>query len=327
MISRIYLGRLALATYYSYRTSSLQTYLEELQTQRDETIDKLKAATKYNSTQQLLEKYGGVPSPKSSSSPRNSSNPKAKPAQQSPTVRRGGRTGFAPPPTANIPGRNAPILAPSTPQRTPLDITPALAGSMNLPGSASPASATRPMSPPAASAEFAPNAFSAPPQYSAVPDQPRWYDRLMDVLLGEDETLPKNRMALICKHCRLVNGQAPPGIKRPEDLGKWRCSGCGGWNGEENEAEKLVAEMTQRVKSETLAKGESRDQIRTGLRESGTDDDDGVMVPTDDAESDITQYSGSSGHREGTGEPEEAAQEPPPKPKRGRPKGSGKKKG
>ena len=147
----------------------------------------------------------------------------------------------------------------------------------------------------------------------------------MDVLLGEDETLPKNRMALICKHCRLVNGQAPPGIKRPEDLGKWRCLGCGGWNGEENEAEKLVAEMTKRVKSESLAKGELQDQRRTGLRESGTDDD-AVMIPTDEAESDITQYSESSGNGEETKEPEEAKPEPPPKPKRGRPKGSGKKK-
>lgn len=147
----------------------------------------------------------------------------------------------------------------------------------------------------------------------------------MDVLLGEDETLPKNRMALICKHCRLVNGQAPPGIKRPEDLGKWRCIGCGGWNGEENEAEQLVAEMAQRVRSESLAKGETRDRVRSGLRESGTDDD-AVMVPTDEAESDIVQYSDPSGDGEETEEPEEVVQEPLLKPKRGRPKGSGKKK-
>lgn len=148
----------------------------------------------------------------------------------------------------------------------------------------------------------------------------------MDVLLGEDETLPKNRMALICKHCRLVNGQAPPGIKRPEDLGKWRCSGCGGWNGEENEGERLVAEMTKRVESESVATGELRDRRRTGLRGSGTDED-GVMVPTDEAESDITQYSESSGTGEEEQEPEEVVQEPAPKPKRGGPKGSGKKKG
>ncbi len=148
----------------------------------------------------------------------------------------------------------------------------------------------------------------------------------MDVLLGEDETLPKNRMALICKHCRLVNGQAPPGIKRPEDLGKWRCGGCGGWNGEENEAEKLVAEMAKRVESASSSRADTSHQRTPGVRESGTDDD-AVMVPTGDAESDITQYSSSSEAAEEKEESEEVEQEPPPKPKRGRPKGSGKKKG
>lgn len=149
----------------------------------------------------------------------------------------------------------------------------------------------------------------------------------MDVLLGEDETLPKNRMALICKHCRLVNGQAPPGVKRPEDLGKWKCAGCGGWNGEENEAKKLVAEMAKRAKSANDAKEDLRDPIRAISRESGTEDD-AVMVPTgDDAESDITQYSEPSENGEDSEEPEEKKLEPPPRPKRGRPKGSGKKKG
>jgi len=326
---RLYLGRLALTTYYNYRTSRLQTHLEELQTQRDITIDKLKAATKYNSTQQLLEKYGGTPSPKASPSQRGTSKTKSKSTQQSSIMAGAGRTGIVPPPTANIPGRNGPALFPSTPQRTPLDITTSLGGQIIPPSSASPASAARqrPVSPQAGSAEFAPNAFSAPPQYSSLADQPRWYDRLMDVLLGEDETLPKNRMALICKHCRLVNGQAPPGVKRPEDLGKWKCAGCGGWNGEENEAKKLVAEMAKRAKSANDAKEDLRDPIRAISRESGTEDD-AVMVPTgDDAESDITQYSEPSENGEDSEEPEEKKLEPPPRPKRGRPKGSGKKKG
>ena len=326
MDRRIYLGRLALMTYYSYRTSSLQTHLEVLQTQRDETIDKLKAATKYNSTQQLLEKYGGVPSPKTAVSQRNASNAKSKPAQQSPTTTGVSRTGIAPPPTANIPGRNGPASLPSTPQRTPLDTSSTLGRPLNSPSAASPAATAQPISPPAITAEFAPNAFSAPPQYSALPDNPRWYDRLMDVLLGEDETLPKNRMALICKHCRLVNGQAPPGIKRPEDLGKWRCAACGGWNGEENEGEKLVAEMAKQATSASGSTKGSARQVRVGPRE-GDINDSAVAVPNIDAESDITQYSESSENDEDKKESEEEEQKPPPKPKRGRPKGSGKTKG
>lgn len=292
--------------------------------QRDVTIDKLKAATKYNSTQQLLEKYGGAPSPKPSPAQKGTKT-KAKSAQQSPGTSGVGRTGIAPPPTANIPGRNGPAMLPSTPQRTPLDTNISPQRQSLPPNSVSPASAAyqSPLSPQTAAAEFAPNAFSAPPQYSSRPDQPRWYDRLMDVLLGEDETLPKNRMALICKHCRLVNGQAPPGIKRPEDLGKWKCGGCGGWNGEENEAKKLVAAMAKRANPVEDAKEDSNDPTRTILKESGTEDDTVMVSTAEDDESDVTQYSESSDH--GDEDVEETQPEPPPKPKRGRPKGSTKK--
>lgn len=70
----------------------------------------------------------------------------------------------------------------------------------------------------------------------------------MDVLLGEDETSPKNRIALICQHCRLVNGQAPPDIKTVEDLGRWKCSACGGWNGEERIEKTVLKEINARRK-------------------------------------------------------------------------------
>src|SRR6201999_565343 len=89
---------------------------------------------------------------------------------------------------------------------------------------------------------FAPNAFSdLPPQASTTYQQaPHWYDRILDVLLGEDETAAKNRLVLLCNKCRLVNGQAPPGVRTLEELGRWRCSGCGAWNGVESEGAKVV---------------------------------------------------------------------------------------
>lgn len=68
--------------------------------------------------------------------------------------------------------------------------------------------------------------------------------------MGEDETSPKNRIALICQQCRVVNGQASPGIKSLAELGKWRCFRCGAWNGEEDEATKVVQEMKEKI-SET----------------------------------------------------------------------------
>lgn len=58
---------------------------------------------------------------------------------------------------------------------------------------------------------------------------------------------PRNRMAMICGSCRLVNGQAPPGIKTPEELGRWRCGSCGAWNGVESETTKMLSSLRQRA--------------------------------------------------------------------------------
>lgn len=106
-------------------------------------------------------------------------------------------------------------------------------------------------------AEFAPNAeyASPPPPFQQIPPsqysqqhpsapESHWYDRIFDVLLGEDETAPKNRIVLICATCRLVNGQAPPGVKSLANVGVWRCMACGATNGEtEDEGKRIVREV------------------------------------------------------------------------------------
>lgn len=218
----VYFVRLGLTNYYEYRTSSIQSNLNELQKQRDSTIEKLKAATKYNDTQDLLKKYGGTPTPKTK--PAGSSERKITPKQGDGL--KGGRITIVPPPTANIPGRDGPAALTNTPQRSTPQARKSLGQApYSALGATSPTE--RSMSPQGVSAEFAPNAFSAAPQYSEANERSRWYDRIMDVLLGEDETLPRARLALICSNCRLVNGQAPPGVKRLEDVGKWRCGDCG----------------------------------------------------------------------------------------------------
>ena len=206
---------------------------------------------------------------------------------------------MGPPPTANIPGRNMSLQSqPSTPQAqqaSPLSTSPVQVS-------------TSPKPPPQETAEFAPNAFSGAPQYSQgepLVTEGHWYDRVLDLLLGEDETLPKNRMALICQHCRLVNGQAPPGVNRLQDVGKWRCGGCGGWNGEMDEGTKIVKEMTEKIqmeKQEQPGRSSEEELVDTeDMDDEGADDgnnteEDSVLVET-----------------------------PVPR-KRGRPKGSGKKK-
>lgn len=126
---------------------------------------------------------------------------------------------------------------------------------------------------------FAPNAFSdpAPPPASAYAPVPhhRWYDRILDVMLGEDETLAKNRLALLCSHCRLVNGQAPPGTRSLEEIGRWRCGSCGAWNGVERvdrQAGRLVEGMARDGEGE---KGVERDRGDEGWTKVSRGDEDG----------------------------------------------------
>jgi hypothetical protein len=253
----IYGVRTGLDGYYTYRINSITHRLEEQQTERTKTIDKLKAATKYNSTQQLLEKYGGE-TPKSSPKAKTQKGPAITPKGPSKVA---GRTVTGPPATANIP-RNQPPPHPSTPQQS--HFTPRLPPSVS-----SPASGPIPGPP-----EFAPNAFSSAPQYDTSDPNTdgKWYDRILDLLLGDDETSPKNRVVLICEHCRLVNGQAPPGVKRLQDIGKWRCIGCGGWNGEQDEGAKIVQEMKERVDTQAL------DQPETSGSDKG---DEAAVVAAD----------------------------------------------
>lgn len=238
----IYTVRTALDAYYNFRLNRSQEHLNELSKQRESSIEKLKQATKYNSTQELLEKYGGSGSPKQ---PGSAGKGKRQP---SPAAKKGGRksdgsaqvgarTGFVPPPTANIQARSPPPGQPGL-----------VAGSPRAPGVPPPDALFARNAP---GEEFAPNAFlQAPPpplaarqpsasQYAA-PEGPKWYDRILDVVLGEDETSAKNRIVLICQNCRLVNGQAPPGARTMEEVGRWRCSSCQAWNGVESAEKKML---------------------------------------------------------------------------------------
>jgi hypothetical protein len=163
--------------------------------------------------------------------------------------------------------------------------------------------------------EFAPNAFGSVPQYDRSSEsniEGNWYDRILDLLLGEDETSPKNRIVLICKHCRLVNGQAPPGVKRIEELGKWRCIGCGGWNGEVDEGAKIVEEIKEKAEMETRdqpeVSGPDEKDVDSTSKDDEKDPDEKALEEEDyeeisegvDAEEETTQKT-RSGRRSGTG--------------------------
>ncbi|KAF1348716.1 hypothetical protein BDV97DRAFT_354178 [Delphinella strobiligena] len=225
----IYGVRTALDASFNYRVAKSQNHLNDLHKQREAAIAKLKEATKYNSTQQLLEKYGGSP-PKPPATKRRVSAGQDK--QSSPRVQ---RTGLPPPPTANIPGRALPALPqnplPPQQQSPPPPQQPQIADPQ---------------------AEFAPNAFSVPSQQPPLQAQvvyanngPSWFDKIMEAVLGEDETQSKNRIVLICSNCRLVNGQAPPGTQTLEDVGPWRCMACQTLNGQQSQAKEMIQKIVE----------------------------------------------------------------------------------
>lgn len=70
-----------------------------------------------------------------------------------------------------------------------------------------------------------------------------WYDCILDILLGEDEMVVKNRIVLICVKCWFVNGQVLLGMKLLVEIGKWKCMVCGVINGEIDEGKCIVQEV------------------------------------------------------------------------------------
>lgn len=244
--------RTALSAYFNFRIENIAARLKEQQEERAKTIQKLKDATKYDSTMELIEKYGGEGTPTHAGRKSTAAGDVGDEAEEGgehaghagggrkKTGRRSqgaapGRTSLPPPPTANIQNR------PGTPQQP----IPESTGPYNMePGAefAPNAEYARPPSPGPAS-----DRLQRPPAYPtpAMAPESHWYDRVFDILLGEDETAPKNRIVLICSSCRLVNGQAPPGVKSLSEVGMWRCMSCGSANSEvaEDEGKRIVREV------------------------------------------------------------------------------------
>ncbi|PON29116.1 hypothetical protein TGAM01_v202224 [Trichoderma gamsii] len=231
----IYTTRVVITSYYNFRIESLEAKLKALQEERQDTIQKLKEATKYDSTLELLEKYGGAEGKdgKPQIKIKEDAPQQQQQQQQQPGFSLPERTHIPPPATANIPRRDLSPASfassrPVTPQTQSVTSNdePSAIGQHLL----------RPQS-----AQSQHHGFPPPPPQAAA--EPHWYDRIFDVLLGEDETAAKNRIVLICQVCRLVNGQAPPGTKSLSELGMWKCMACGSRNGEMDEGKRIVREV------------------------------------------------------------------------------------
>ncbi|KAJ0275474.1 hypothetical protein COL940_008823 [Colletotrichum noveboracense] len=293
----IYLTRTTVTAFFNYRIDTLSNRLKEQQADRAKTIQKLKDATKYDTTLELLEKYGGGENKKQKQKQGGDGEEK-KQRQQAPRQNEGGRTNMPPPPTANIQRPSAGSPPPGMPQGFQQQRL-------------SPSPQPNGLEP---SEEFAPNAYSGghvpppPPQSQQFVqvdgvNSSHWYDRIMDLLLGEDETASKNRIVLICAHCRLVNGQAPPGTKSLSELGTWRCMGCGAKNGEMDEGKRIMREVLgSRAPASDVSVGEefksSDDEVSSvEIKEEDADDD----VHRADAKTTGRQGASGSKKRKGKG--------------------------
>ncbi len=292
----------------------MEFYLAELHQQREKTIEKLKDATKYNTTQELLKKYGDSPTPNNNSGMVIDSEPKPRDGDN--RILGPGKTSSIPPATANIPRKSRQEY--NFPQAT----LPPVAENVSSAAIQIGAAQRRPSTALQTTAEFDPNAFpAAAPQYAQSDQVAHWYDRLIDVLLGEDESLPRNRLALICMDCRLVNGQAPSGAKRTEDVGTWRCFGCGTLNGDETETTKIIATVEEDFKAEVEKPRSEERRVPSTLAGERIDEleNDFADHRNDSEETDVTQYSGGESdcpaHQE-TVQPDELFSNEPEAPKR-----------
>ncbi|KAI8959391.1 hypothetical protein F5Y11DRAFT_333185 [Daldinia sp. FL1419] len=268
----IYLVRTLTNAYFIFRIDTLESRLKDYQTERAKTIQKLKDATKYDSTLELLEKYGDSGEKRGRhrkqtiegggvDSEQKEGNKKTR--QSTGSDASSSRINIPPPPTANI-------------QRTPnLAISGA---SESRPGSSR--MPNHHVLPPSQlpTEEFAPNAGPLPrsySQYDVHTGSHHWYDRIMDLMLGEDEMAPKNRIVLICQNCRLVNGQAPPGTQSLSELGRWKCMSCGALNGEMDEGKKIIRDVLRSTDPNTDLRGGDRDSdLSSDVVKVGNDSED-----------------------------------------------------
>lgn len=121
---------------------------------------------------------------------------------------------------------------------------------------------------------------------------------------------PRNRMAMICASCRLVNGQAPPGIKTPEELGRWRCGSCGSWNGVESETTKMLSSLRQRAPGQGSW---DAGRISTEDIPKHTEEEDAVVVHNSEEDAEpVKEESEEEDVKEEDEEDEEEKSEPEP---------------
>lgn len=190
---------------YDWLVSSRQTKLRGLQQKHKLKIEELKKITNFNTTSELLDKYGDPIERK-----------KKKPTGE------GTSSG-----AQSVPG-NGQIK-----QR--LHVNP---GTINIPQQLPTEQSQRQQrqqGQPLQTQQIPEKANQPPINLVQTQNQPlprSFQDRLLDMLVGSDSSeAVESRYALICANCYKHNGLAPPGCKEPHKV-PYICPNCGLFNGE-----------------------------------------------------------------------------------------------
>lgn len=217
---RIWSVRKLLDLYYNNRIGNAESKLDHLQKKQRDTIEQLKAATNFSTTQSIIEKYGG------GFISTDADKKKLNGSQTPPGHPNGNRQ---PPPTTPQQVQQQLIQQQLMAQQRSAE-------QRQTSPSANPNPVQKSTPPPTIPVLNLPDTTTQPSSQQHIePEEAtasRWYDRLLDVLVGEDETSAKNRYALICDSCRMVNGLAPPGTRSLEEMDGWGCARCGAMNGQ-----------------------------------------------------------------------------------------------
>ncbi|EMR09834.1 hypothetical protein PNEG_02015 [Pneumocystis murina B123] len=202
----IYFGRVIFTIYYTKMISSEESSLELLRTKQYEKVEELKAKTNFYSTQLLIDRYSG-----------SQRNTPEKPAVSLLDLNDSGKKT----PKHSFSSSSVDFLQPtfqhSNQQNQTSNLRLRHTNNSNTDNSIHESFFTTSDTP-----------FPTD-SYVKLSQDNSFISRILNFIIGPDETSPENRYALICKKCGTHNGLAPYGEKW-ESI-KYICMNCGIWNG------------------------------------------------------------------------------------------------
>ncbi|QSL66118.1 hypothetical protein MERGE_000493 [Pneumocystis wakefieldiae] len=209
----IYFGRIIFTIYYTKMISSEESSLELLRTKQHEKVEELKAKTNFYSTQSLIDRYSG--------SQRNTPEKPAIPLLDlNDSGKKTPKHSFSSPSVDFL----QPTYQHSNQQNQISNLRLRHTNNSNTDNSVH-------------HSFFATSDMPFPTDsYSKLSQDNSFISRILNFIIGPDETSPENRYALICKKCGIHNGLAPYGEKW-ESI-KYICMNCGIWNGNVKQDEK-----------------------------------------------------------------------------------------